>query len=56
VCNYYMLVPTKYHWNISFQKTLSSKYVVKNAKSVTHFLCDKLFFHWILMLCQIKKY
>ena len=26
-----MLVSTKYHWNISFQKKLPSKYVVKNA-------------------------
>jgi hypothetical protein len=31
VCYYYMLVPTTYHWNISFQKQLSSKYVVKNV-------------------------
>jgi hypothetical protein len=28
----------KYHWNISFQKKLPSKYVVKNARSVTHFV------------------
>ena len=38
VCYYYMLVPTKYHWNISFQKKCSSKYVVKNARNVTQFV------------------
>ena len=43
VCYYYMLMPTKYHWNISFQKKLPSKYVVKNARSETHFVWQKLF-------------
>jgi hypothetical protein len=43
VCYYYMLVPTKYHWNISFQEKLPSKYVVKNARSVTHFVWQKLY-------------
>ena len=39
VCYYYMPEPTKYHWNISFQKKCSSaKYVVKNAKNVTQFV------------------
>ena len=38
VCYYYMPVPTKYHWNISFQKKCSSKYVVKNARNVTQFV------------------
>ena len=38
VCYYYMHVSTKYHWNISFQKKLPLKYVVKKAKSVTHFV------------------
>jgi hypothetical protein len=33
-----MPVPTKYHWNISFQKQCSSKYVVKNARNVTQFV------------------
>ena len=44
VC-YYMLVPTKYHWNISFQKKRSSKYAVKNARNVTQFVSqvDNLF-------------
>ena len=37
VC-YYMPVPTTYHWNISFQKKCSSKYVVKNARNVTQFV------------------
>jgi hypothetical protein len=37
VCFYYMPVPTKYHWNISFQKKCSSKYVVKNARNITQF-------------------
>ena len=32
---YYMLMPTKYHWNISFQKKLPSKYVVKGILSTT---------------------
>jgi hypothetical protein len=31
-------VPTKYHWNISFQKKCSSKYVVKNARNVSQFV------------------
>jgi hypothetical protein len=35
---YHMLVFTKYHWNISFQKEFPVKYVVKNARSVTHFV------------------
>jgi hypothetical protein len=39
VCCYYMIVPTKYHWNISFQKKLSSKYV----RSVTHFVLQAFF-------------
>ena len=38
VCYYYMPVPTKYHWNISFQKKCSSKYVVKNARNVSQFV------------------
>jgi hypothetical protein len=38
VCYYYMPVPTRYHWNISFQKKCSSKYVVKNARNVTQFV------------------
>jgi hypothetical protein len=38
VCYYYMPVPTKYHWNISFQKKCSSKYVVKNDRNVTQFV------------------
>jgi hypothetical protein len=38
VCYYYMPVPTKYHWNISFQKKCSSKYVVQNARNVTQFV------------------
>jgi hypothetical protein len=39
-----MPVPTKYHWNISFQKKCSSKYVVKNVRNVTpDNLCDNLF-------------
>jgi hypothetical protein len=38
VCYYYMPVPTKYHWNTSFQKKCSSKYVVKNARNVTQFV------------------
>ena len=38
-----MLVPTKYYWNISFQKKSSSKYVVKNARSVTHFVRQTFF-------------
>jgi hypothetical protein len=33
-----MPVPTKYHWNIYFQKIFSSKYVVKNARNVTQFV------------------
>ena len=33
-----MPVPTKYHWNISFQKKCSSTYVVKNARNVTQFV------------------
>jgi hypothetical protein len=33
-----MPVPTKYHWNISFQKKCSSKYVVKNTRNVTQFV------------------
>ena len=37
VC-YYMPVPKKYHWNISFQKKCSSKYVVKNARNETQFV------------------
>jgi hypothetical protein len=36
VCDYYMLVPTKYHRNISFQKKLPSKYIDKNPRSVIH--------------------
>ena len=43
VCCYYMLVPTKYQWNISFLKKLPSKYVVKNARSVTHFVKQTFF-------------
>jgi hypothetical protein len=38
VCYYYLPVPTKYHWNIFFQKKCSSKYVVKNARNVTQFV------------------
>jgi hypothetical protein len=38
VCYYYMPVPTKYHWNISFQKKCSSNYVVKNARNVKQFV------------------
>jgi hypothetical protein len=49
-----MLVSTKYHWNISFQKKLPSKYVVKNARSVTNFVWQ-LFFQWISRVCQIKN-
>ena len=37
-CYYYMPMPTKYHWNISFQKKCSSKYAVKNARNVTQFV------------------
>jgi hypothetical protein len=38
VCYYYMPLSTKYHWNISFQKKCSSKYVVKNARNATQFV------------------
>ena len=38
VCYFYMPVPTKYHWNICFQKKCSSKFVVKNARNVTQFV------------------
>ena len=38
VCYYCMPVPTKCHWNISFRKKCSSKYVVKNARNVTQFV------------------
>ena len=38
VCYYYMPLPTKYHWNISFQKKCSSKYVVKNVRNVIQFV------------------
>jgi hypothetical protein len=38
LCNYYMSVSTKYHWNISFQKKCSSKYVVKTVRNVTQFV------------------
>jgi len=50
-----MLAPTKYHWNISFQQKLSSKYKVKNANSVTHFGVTIFFFHWISRVYQIKN-
>jgi hypothetical protein len=33
---YHILVSTKYHWNITFQKKFPAKYVVKNDRSVTH--------------------
>jgi hypothetical protein len=42
VCYCYMPVPTKYHWNISFQNKCSSKYVVKNARNVTQFVWQPL--------------
>ena len=56
VCYYYMLVPTKYHWNIYFQKKMPSKYVVKNTRtrSARHFVWQT-FFHWISRFCQIKN-
>ena len=38
VCYFYVLVPTTYHW-----KKLPSKYVVKNARSVTHFVWQTFF-------------
>ena len=38
VSYFYMPVPTKYHWNICFQKKCSSKFVVKNARNVTQFV------------------
>jgi len=43
VCYYYMFVLTKCHWNISFHKKLSSKYVVKNTRTVTHFVRQPFF-------------
>jgi hypothetical protein len=43
VCYYYMLVHSKFHWYISFQKKLPSKYVVKNARSVRHFMWQTFF-------------
>jgi hypothetical protein len=49
-----MIVSTKYHWNISFKNKLPWKYVVKNARSVTHFVWQT-FFQWISRVCQIKK-
>ena len=50
VCYYYMPVPTKYHWNISFQKKCSSKYVVKNARNVTQFVWQhfSIEFQWFV--------
>ena len=49
VCYYYMPVPTKYHWNISFQK----KFSLKNARNVTQFVW-LTFFYWISRVCQKK--
>ena len=53
VCYYYMPVPTKYHWNISFQKKCSSKYVVKNARNVTQFVWQP--FSIYSRVCERKK-
>jgi hypothetical protein len=53
-CYYYMLVLTKYHWNIYFQNKMPSKYVLKNTRSVTHFVWQT-FFHWISRFCQMKN-
>ena len=50
---YYMIVPTKYHWNISLKK-IQSKDVVKNARNATHFVWQT-FFHWISRVCQIRN-
>jgi hypothetical protein len=52
VC-YYMPMPIKYHWNISFQKKCSSKHVVKNARNVT--ICVTTFYYWISRVCQKKR-
>ena len=38
-----MLVPTKYHWNISIQKKFPSKYGVKGDRSVAHFVWQTFF-------------
>jgi hypothetical protein len=53
VCYYYMPLPTKYHWNISFQKKFSSKYVVKNARNVTQFVWQP--FSIYSRVCKRKK-
>jgi hypothetical protein len=53
VCYYYMPVPTKYHWNNSFQKICSSKYVVKNARNVTQFVWQP--FSIYSRVCKKKK-
>jgi hypothetical protein len=50
VCYYYMPVSTKYHWNISFQKKCSSKYVCQKCNTIR----VTTFFYWISRVCQKK--
>ena len=56
VCYYYMPVPTKYHWNISFQKKVHrSTFVCCQKCQKCNTICVTTFFYWISMVSQKKK-
>jgi hypothetical protein len=56
VCYYYIPVPTKYHWNISFQKKVHrSTFVCCQKCQKCNTICVTTFFYWISMVSQKKK-
>jgi len=53
VCYYYMPVPTKYHWNISFQKKMFFEICCQKCLKCNT-ICATTFFYWISRVCQNK--
>ena len=49
VCYYYLVVSTKYHWNIFFIEVCCQKCQKCNT------ICVTTFFYWISRVCQKKR-
>ena len=54
VCYYYMPVPTKYHWNISFQKKMFIEVCCQKCQKCNT-ICVTTFFYWISRVCKKKE-
>ena len=54
MCYYYMPAPTKYHWNISFQKKMFIEVCCQKCQKCNT-ICVTTFFYWISRVCKKKE-